>query len=101
MLTFTFPNATWFTSINLFLQLVLPGFEYLAERVAESAKYMPLPNIPGSLLVPPKSSTTIFGSRRPLKKEMLIIIETEEVNKFWQFHFLLTLVNKKEEERNK
>ena len=73
--TITFPRATWLTNINLFLQPVLPVLEYIADSVAESAKYMPLPNMPGSLLVPPKSSTTIFGRRRPLGEEIKDYLE--------------------------
>ena len=34
----------------------------------DPAKYIPPPSIPGSLRAPPKSSTTIFGSNRPLKE---------------------------------
>ena len=37
---------------------------------------MPLPNIPGSVLVPPKSSTTIFDINSPLKD---IIVEITEM----------------------
>ena len=35
--------------------------------LAEPAKYIPDPSMPGSLRQPPKSSTTIFGSSRPLQ----------------------------------
>ena len=40
---------------------------------------MPLPNIPGSVLVPPKSSTTIFGINNPLK-DIIVYRDNRDVN---------------------
>ena len=67
-LAFTFPRATWLTNIKRFPEPAFPGFENWLDKVEQSAKYIPLPNIPGSLRFPPKSSTTIFGNRRPLQE---------------------------------